>query len=80
MAGGGRATRLAFGGGRAPSFPASAGWQLSRGISTKAVLPTAMVPITSRATWPERFAGGEGGGTGRLPRSELLFGFLGHGQ
>ena len=39
-----------------------AGSQLLRGINVAAVPPTASVPISSSATWPERLAGGDGVG------------------
>lgn len=45
------------------------GSQLRRGISVQAVAPTAIVPITSSATWPERFTGSRrAGGAGVGPR------------
>ena len=40
---------------------AGVGSQFRRGINMKAVVPTAIVPITSSATWPERFTGSRGG-------------------
>ena len=49
--------------------------QFPRGISAKAPPPTASVPISSSATWPERFTGGAAGiGAGlRLPNSFVGF-------
>lgn len=41
------------------AIPGLFGWQFSRGISAKAPLPTAIVPITRSATWRERFTGGD---------------------
>jgi hypothetical protein len=49
------------------------GSQFRRGINMKPVVPTAIVPITSSATWPERFTGSRGGSGRsagrRLPKS-----------
>jgi hypothetical protein len=42
--------------------PGGVGSQFRRGISMKAVVPTAIVPMTSSATWPERFTGSLGTG------------------
>jgi hypothetical protein len=54
------------------AMPGLVGWQFWRGISAKAPPPTAIVPITRSATWPERFTGGDatGGIAGlRFPNS-----------
>jgi hypothetical protein len=54
--------------------PGDDGWQFWCGISVKALPPTAKVPISSNATWWERFGGTTGCGAigPRLPNS--LFG------
>jgi hypothetical protein len=66
------------GGHSAPGFvsaaiPGRSVAQFSRGISAKALPPTAKLPISSSATWLERFAGAAVGiATGRrLPNSGL---------
>src|SRR5438874_1439771 len=41
----------------AGAVPGGGGSQFCRGISVKALVPTAIVPITSSATWLERFTG-----------------------
>ena len=57
------------------AIPDALGSQVPRGISAKAPPPTASVPISSSATWPERFTGGAAGiGAGlRLPNSFVGF-------
>ncbi|MBB4429531.1 hypothetical protein GGD66_008133 [Bradyrhizobium sp. CIR48] len=55
----------------AGSVPGGGGSQFCRGIIVYAVVPTASVPITRSATWPERFTGslaGNGNGCGRRGR------------